>query len=123
MGKFHSVGPRIEEALDLPVRRDEHGMPADYSPDELAFMGQGACNTKDPDLFVTDTNHGKTSMRGTVVIGGVRISKKEQIEAARNVCRSCTVLEECAAFVKRYPEPEGVWAATIPEERRTGHGT
>ena len=33
------------------------------------------------------------------------------------LCGLCPVLVECAAHIRRYPEGEGVWAGTIPEER------
>ena len=77
------------QVLELPMRRDRDGLPASYDPDELAFMGSGACKSQDPNLFNTETNHGKTALRGTVVIGRQRMQKRAQIELARSVCRSC----------------------------------
>lgn len=106
------------QVLDLPVRQDYTGHPASYNPSEVVFMDFGACKTKDPNLFNTDTKRGRTALRGSVVIGGKKMRKRDQVELAKTVCRSCPVLDECAAFIKKYPEGEGVWAATLPEERR-----
>lgn len=111
------VSTSFRQVLDLPVRQDYEGHPASYNPDEVVFMDFGACKTVDPNLFNTETKRGRTALRGSVVIGGTKVKKREQIERARSVCRSCPVLSECAAFIKRYPEDEGVWAATLPEER------
>lgn len=103
--------------LDLPERRDRDGNAAEFNPDELVFMDFGACKNEDPNLFNTETNHGTTSLRGWVTYQGKRVRKSALLDQARDVCRSCSVLEECASFIKRYPESEGIWAATLPEER------
>lgn len=103
--------------LELPERKDRDGNAAEFNPDELVFMDFGSCKSEDPNLFNTETNHGKTSLRGWVTIGGVKMRKLAQVELAKGVCADCPVLEECALHIKRYPEGEGVWAGTIPEER------
>lgn len=108
----------FEKALGLPVRQDVNGQIAQYNPDELVFMDFGACRNEHPDLYVTDTNHGRTSMRGHVRVDGVYMRKSEQIARAKAVCLSCPVLDECREFIARYPEDEGIWAGLLPEERK-----
>jgi hypothetical protein len=103
--------------LSLPTRKDKDGLEAEYNPDALVFMDFGACKDRDPNIWNTETNHGKTSLRGTVMLGGREVAKADQIEMARILCGLCPVLVECAAHIRRYPEGEGVWAGTIPEER------
>lgn len=87
--------------------------------EDKAFMARAACRRYSPALFDTDTTPttGRTPMRGTVHIGGTEMTRAERIERARAVCTACPVLDDCAVYIKRFPEPEGVWAATIPEER------
>lgn len=108
----------VYRALELPIRKDRHGQTVAFNPDELLFMDDGACRAYSPDLFDTDTNHGRTRMRGTVVIDGKTMKKKAQIALAKEVCGLCPVLWECELYIERYPEDEGIWAGTIPEERR-----
>ena len=48
--------------------------------------------------------------------------KKTQIEsrtkAAKAVCRACPVKEQCYEFAVLNNEPYGIWAGTLPEQRR-----
>lgn len=96
---------------------DAQALKAGYGPDETEFMAFGSCAGMDPTIWTTDTAHGATSLRGSVVIGGQKTKKADQIEMARLICRFCPVLDKCCQHVTRYPEPEGVWAGTLPEER------
>lgn len=108
----------IYRALELPVLRDRHGQVASFNPDELLYMEDGACREYEPELFDTDTHRGKTAMRGQVTVMGREMSKRAAIELAKSICGLCPVLDECQAYVAMYPQNEGVWAGTIPEQRR-----
>lgn len=115
------VGPEIEtddngghdffRVLELP----ERGAP--YNPNEVVFMDFGSCNGHEPALFDTNTAKGRTSQRGSVNLGGKSVPKKDAIAAAKGICRSCPVIGECMSFIMKYPEQEGIWAATLPEDR------
>ncbi len=37
--------------------------------------------------------------------------------AAKAICRSCPVLDDCAAYIARHPQP-GTWAAMTERDRR-----
>lgn len=41
-----------------------------------------------------------------------------KIKTARAVCKLCPVKEECYEFAVKNNEPYGIWAGTLPEERR-----
>jgi WhiB family redox-sensing transcriptional regulator len=43
----------------------------------------------------------------------------EQAINAKLICRQCPVITDCFIFAMVKPEPEGIWAATDPEQRRT----
>lgn len=45
---------------------------------------------------------------------------KAQIDEAKAVCRACPVYGGCLDYVLANPDlaPEGIWAATTPDERR-----
>ena len=47
---------------------------------------------------------------------GLRRLARERV--AKAVCRSCPVMEACAAYAIRTREPFGVWGGLTPEERR-----
>jgi hypothetical protein len=111
------VGPDADNGEDFyrMLELPERGAP--YSPDEVVFMDFGACKGKSPKLFDTNTAKGKTSLRGSVTIGKQTISKLAAIEVAKSICATCEVSGECREFIENYPEKEGVWAGTLPEER------
>ncbi|MEO6715192.1 MAG: WhiB family transcriptional regulator [Mycobacteriales bacterium] len=46
-------------------------------------------------------------------------SKARREQAAKAICRRCTVIDECAAFALSTREPYGVWGGLTPEERRS----
>lgn len=117
MRTYELSGPDADHDMDWyrMLELPERGVP--YSPDEVVFMDFGACKGKNPVLFDTNTSKGRTAMRGTVTIGKKVISKSAAINAARSICESCPVIAECRAFIERYPEPEGIWAGMLPEER------
>lgn len=83
------------------------------------FMTRASCRKQPAALFDTDTlPGGRTPIRGmTARVDGIDIPREEAVEAARNICRACPVKSECLAYVRRHPEPQGIWAGLLPEER------
>lgn len=64
----------------------------------------GACRGADSSLFFLDE--------------GERGPRKERRErSAKAICRTCPVVERCAAFALSTREPYGVWGGLSPEER------
>jgi WhiB family transcriptional regulator, redox-sensing transcriptional regulator len=67
----------------------------------FAWMDRSACRDKDPALFFPE-------------VGG-------KSRAAKRICASCPVQQECAAFVQatqaNYEDDHGVYAGTTPRER------
>ena len=45
-------------------------------------------------------------------------SNPEHIEFAAAQCLACPALRACREYVDAFPEPTGVWAATLPSERK-----
>lgn len=112
--RLYELGPDVAGVyrnLELPRRRTP------YDASEIAFMDSGACRAHDPRFWDTNTSKGRTTLRGTVKIGGTELPKQEAVEFARHVCTGCPVLGECREFIGKYPEGEGIWAALMPEER------
>lgn len=106
--------------LDLPSAGHPH------DPNETKFMDDGLCNGLnprtgrrfDPAMWDTVTRDGKTSIRGKyVVIDGARRRQRDVISEAIGVCGQCPVRSECKSFITAHPEPEGIWAGLLPEER------
>jgi len=61
------------------------------------------CKEMDPDLFFPVGTTGPALL---------------QIEAAKAVCRTCTVQTECLQYALDSNQEYGVWGATTEEERR-----
>lgn len=61
------------------------------------------CKEMDPDLFFPVGTTGPALL---------------QIEAAKAVCRSCTVRQQCLEFALASNQEYGVWGGTTEEERR-----
>lgn len=117
MRTYEYVGPDADHEGDFYRMLELPSRGAPYSPDEVVFMDFGSCKTQPPALFDTNTAKGTTSMRGRVCIAGETLRKRDAIAKARQVCASCPVIDECREFIEKYPEQEGVWAGTLPEER------
>lgn len=45
--------------------------------------------------------------------------RRERIRNAKNVCRGCAVRDKCYEFAVLNNEQHGIWAGTLPEERKT----
>lgn len=110
------IALRVVQVLDLPKRTDKDRIPVPYQPGEADWMRDGACRKEDPRLFDTSTNHGETSLNGSVVIAGKRMAKRAQVDRARRICRGCRVIGKCLAFILKYPQENGIWAALLPDE-------
>ncbi|MEP7053874.1 MAG: WhiB family transcriptional regulator [Actinomycetota bacterium] len=64
----------------------------------------GACRGTDPSLFFLPEAE-----------RGPRKARRER--AAKAVCRTCPVIDQCAAFALSTREPYGVWGGLTPEDR------
>ena len=64
---------------------------------------QAGCLGTDPDMFFP------IGSTGPVV---------SEIEAAKAVCRSCPVIEQCLRYALETNQESGVWGGTTEEERR-----
>lgn len=67
------------------------------TPEE--WMRDASCAQVDPELFFAEKAD-----------RGLR-------EQAKRVCRSCPVLDECAAYVKTHPQRHGIWAGKSRDNR------
>jgi len=64
----------------------------------------GSCRGADPSVFFLPE-----AERGP--------RKRRRERAAKEICRSCPVIAECATFALSTREPYGVWGGLTPEER------
>jgi WhiB family redox-sensing transcriptional regulator len=62
-----------------------------------------ACREEDPELFFPIGTTGPALL---------------QIEHAKAVCRSCSVIEDCLAWALESGQDSGVWGGTSEDERR-----
>ncbi len=74
---------------------------SDLGEGPFGWMSQGACQREDPELFFP------LSAKGAA---------QREIDAAKAVCRGCTVRSACLSFGLQSSE-EGIWGGTTPEER------
>ncbi|MDD7942567.1 WhiB family transcriptional regulator [Actinomycetospora lutea] len=75
----------------------------------MSWQTHGTCRNHDPELFFPpDDGQGLDDAAAV----------QAQVAAARHVCRFCPVQRECLAWALDSGEDHGVWAATIPGERR-----
>jgi WhiB family redox-sensing transcriptional regulator len=75
---------------------------SDAATGPFGWMSQGACRSEDPELFFP-----VTTARATL----------RQINAAKAVCRACTVRATCLSFGLQTGQ-DGIWGGTTAEERR-----
>lgn len=66
---------------------------------------QGACREYDTELFF----HPEGERGGT---------RRRRAEAAKAICATCPVLEQCREHALRVQEPYGIWGGMSEEERR-----
>lgn len=73
------------------------------SSDDGSWRDSAACRDTDPDLFFP------MGTTGPAV---------EQIEAAKEICRTCDVQADCLEFALSTNQEQGVWGGTSEDERR-----
>lgn len=74
------------------------------SADSWDWQLKAACRGEDPNTFFHPMNERTTA-------------RARRIEAAKVVCNSCPVKNECADHAFRVQEPYGVWGGLSEEER------
>jgi WhiB family transcriptional regulator, redox-sensing transcriptional regulator len=70
---------------------------------EVDWREVAACRDADPDLFFP--------------LGTARPAVR-QIEAAKQICRTCPAAAKCLAWALEHSPTDGVWGGTTEEERR-----
>ena len=71
--------------------------------DIMDWRHDAACREVDPELFFPIGNSGPALL---------------QIEEAKQVCRRCTVMEECLRWAIESGQDAGVWGGMSEDERR-----
>lgn len=66
---------------------------------------QGACRSADPDLFFHPEGE-----RGS--------ARRRRDEAAKAICATCPVIDQCREHSLRVREPYGVWGGLTEDERQ-----
>ena len=69
----------------------------------MDWRHDAACRDKDPELFFPNPALGLIGL---------------QVEAAKDVCRGCPVIEQCLVFAMRAGLEAGVWGGLSEDERR-----
>lgn len=69
----------------------------------MDWRSRAACLEKDPELFFPVGNTGPALL---------------QIEEAKNVCRTCTVMDTCLQWAIETGQDSGVWGGMSEDERR-----
>jgi WhiB family transcriptional regulator, redox-sensing transcriptional regulator len=93
---FTSTEWRVAASIDDQPRRREGVSTMDW-------RHVAACREVDPELFFPIGNSGPALL---------------QIEEAKQVCRRCTVLEDCLRWAIDSGQDAGVWGGMSEEERR-----
>jgi WhiB family transcriptional regulator, redox-sensing transcriptional regulator len=70
----------------------------------MDWRGRAACTNEDPELFFP------IGTTGPAV---------EQADAAKRICATCEVREECLEFAIATNQDAGVWGGLTEDERRT----
>ena len=70
----------------------------------MDWRQQAACLDDDPELFFPVGTTGPAL---------------EQVERAKSVCRSCTVIDQCLEWALESNQDAGVWGGMSEDERRT----
>ncbi|MDT3767194.1 WhiB family transcriptional regulator [Gleimia hominis] len=73
--------------------------------DRWDWQFQAACRDMDTELFFHPEGE-----RGS--------TRRRRAEAAKAICATCPVLEQCREHALRVMEPYGVWGGMTEEERR-----
>jgi WhiB family redox-sensing transcriptional regulator len=70
--------------------------------DPANWMAEGACRTRDPELFFPISASDATS---------------EQVEKARSVCHRCDVEARCLRYALQNGVKHGIWGGQTEQER------
>jgi WhiB family redox-sensing transcriptional regulator len=70
---------------------------------DAEWLDAGACRNEDPELFFPITSSGPSA---------------QQIAAAKAVCASCGVQNQCLRYALESHQSHGVWGGTSEEERQ-----
>jgi WhiB family redox-sensing transcriptional regulator len=92
---FTSTMWRAAATDDRPLRRE--------GVDTMDWRNIAACREADPELFFPIGNSGPALL---------------QIEEAKQVCRRCSVLDECLRWAIDSGQDAGVWGGLSEDERR-----
>jgi WhiB family transcriptional regulator, redox-sensing transcriptional regulator len=92
---FTSTEWRVALTDDQPLRRE--------GVDVMDWRNIAACREADPELFFPIGNSGPALL---------------QIEEAKQVCRRCSVLDECLRWAIDSGQDAGVWGGLSEDERR-----
>lgn len=104
--------PEVEEAPEVPVLKVESerarrtrllGEQTRNSLDD-SWTDRAECRFEDPELFFPLSYTDGCA---------------EQISKARSVCARCPVTQQCLEYSLLRPERDGIWSATLPEQRES----
>lgn len=93
-------GVEINNAISLPQLRFVQS--TDWRED-------ARCASLPKDVFFSYSDSNK---------GGPRNQREIRVRKARAVCRLCPVIDKCYEFAVKNNEPHGIWAGTLPEQRK-----
>lgn len=68
---------------------------------QYPYDGSQLCKTADPEIFFPED-----------------YSTRSQVNAAKDICRQCPLLNPCLEYALFEPNLEGIWGATTPRERQ-----
>lgn len=92
--KPHDLGQGFTSASPRRGKWEEHRMD---------WRHEAACRDEDPELFFPIGNTGPALI---------------QIEEAKRVCRSCTVMDSCLQWAMDTSQEAGVWGGMSEDDRR-----
>lgn len=69
-----------------------------FTPPEKTWMDRAACKGMDVEAFYSDLGF--------------------RLEEAKDICRSCSVREDCLEFALANNEAEGLWGGKTAQERK-----
>lgn len=92
-----------------PVRHDNDwrnaNRPAEDPPPAGHWHDHAACKSVDPEIFWPPSNTPPVLAR--------------HLETAGPICAGCPVRSECLDYALATGQPDGIWAGTTPQQRRT----
>ena len=86
----------------IPVYRSPRNLPPP-SLEEWSWQQRGLCRDHPAEVFFPEEARGRPLRR--------------REDAAKAICRTCPVLDQCRAHALSAPEPYGIWGAMTARER------